>query len=155
MGKGAVISTNTGLTGTVSDELEKVNGTVKLTKKVKLKPNQSLKVSGKGNHPLNSKRVNVIVEPTGEEDGEYTIPSYSFLKSNSKQVAIGLRNMSCQSVTLQKGTVVARLSPTNVVPEMLAPKLETDQISELPTRVSKRSRQEHLQNRVGIGTNSN
>ena len=81
-------------------------------------------MSGKGNHPLNSKWVNVIVEPTGEEDGEYTVPSYSFIKSNSKRVAIGLRNLSCQIITLHKGTVVARLSPTNVVPDMLAPKLE-------------------------------
>ena len=32
--------------------------------------------------------------------------------------------MSCQTVTLHKGTVVARLSPTNVIPEKLAPKLE-------------------------------
>ena len=97
---------------------------MKLTKKVKLKPNQSLKVSGKGNHPLNSKWMNVIVKPTEEEDGEYTIPSYSFLKSNSKRLTIGLRNMTCQTVTLHKGTVVAWLLPANIVPEMLAPKLE-------------------------------
>ena len=106
------------------DELNKVQGTVKLTKKMKLKPDQSLKVSGKGNHPLNSKWMNVIVEPTGEENGEYTVPSYSFIKSNSKRVAIGLRNLSCQTITLHKGTAVARLSPANVVPDMLAPKLE-------------------------------
>ena len=106
------------------DELENVQGAVKLTKKVKLKPNQTLKVSGKGTHPLNSKRVNVIVEPIDEEYGEYAIPSYFFLKSNSKRVAIGLRNMSCQPVTLYKGMVVARLLPMNSIPEKLAPKLE-------------------------------
>ena len=66
------------------DELGKIQGTVKLTKKVKLKLNQTLKVSGKGTHPLNSKQVNVIVEPVDEEYSEYAIPSYSFLKSNSK-----------------------------------------------------------------------
>ena len=32
--------------------------------------------------------------------------------------------MSCQSVTLHKGTEIARLSPGNAVPSMLAPKLE-------------------------------
>ena len=50
-----------------SEALQKVQGTVKLTKRVKLKPNQSLKVSGKGNHPLNTKRVNVAVEPVENE----------------------------------------------------------------------------------------
>ena len=69
---------------TNQNELEKVQGTIKLTKKVKLKPNQTLKVSGKGTHPLNSRRVNVIVESIDEEYSEYTIPSYSFLKLNSK-----------------------------------------------------------------------
>ena len=68
--------------------------------------------------------MNVIVEPIDEEYGEYVIPSYSILKLNSKRVIIGLRNMSCQPVTLHKGTVVARLSPVNVIPEKLAPKLE-------------------------------
>ena len=32
--------------------------------------------------------------------------------------------MSCRSVSLHKGTVIARLSPDNAVPSMLAPKLE-------------------------------
>ena len=108
------------------DGLQKVQGTVKLTRKVKLKPFQSLKLSCKGNNPLNTKQLNVIVEPPENADTEdnYAVPAYSFLKSNSRQVYVGLRNMSCRSVTLHKGTVIARLSPSNVVPSMLAPKLE-------------------------------
>ena len=108
------------------DALQKVQGTVKLTRKIKLKPFQSLKLSSKGNNPLNSKQVNVIVEPPENADTEdnYAVPAYSFLKSNSRRVYVGLRNMSCQSVILHKGTVIARLSPSNAVPSMLAPKLE-------------------------------
>ena len=106
-----------------SKALHKIQGTVKLTKRVKLKAKQSLKVSGKGNHPLNTKRVNVTVEPLEGDEDSYTIPAYTFLRSNSKRVSVGLRNMSCWTVTLHKGTVVARLSPANVVPHMLAPKL--------------------------------
>ena len=95
------------------DALQKVQGTVKLTKKVKLKPFQSLKLSCKGNNPLNTKWVNVVVEPLEDVDAEdnYTVPAYSFLKSNSRQVYVGLRNMSCPTVTLYKGTAIARLSP--------------------------------------------
>ena len=69
--------------------------------------------------------MNVIVEPTEEEDGEYLISSYSFVKSNSKWVPIGLRNMNCITDILNKGMVITQLSPSNVVPNMLAPKLET------------------------------
>ena len=42
-------------------------------------------------------------------------------------VAIGLCIMNCRTVTLNKGTLVARLSPTNRIPDMLAPKLENCQ----------------------------
>ena len=95
---------------------------------MKLKPNQSLKVKARSSNPLNTKRVNVIIEPTDDEEGSYTIPAYTYLKSNSKSVHVGLRNMSCHTVTLCKGTVVAELSPTNAIPKMLAPKLASCQL---------------------------
>ena len=59
--------------------------------------------------------MNVIIEPTDNEEGSYTIPAYTYLKSNSQCVHIGLHNMSCHTVTLPKGTVVAELSPANVI----------------------------------------
>ena len=106
-----------------STQLDKITGRVRLTKSVKLKPNQSLKVKAKSTNPLNTKRVNVIIEPTDDEEGSYTLPAYTYLKSNSRGVHVGLRNMSCRTVTLHKGMVVAELSHTNVIPKMLAPKL--------------------------------
>ena len=89
---------------------------------------QTVKVVGRSDHPLNSKRVNVILEPTESEYGQYTVPSYSFLKSSSRRVNVGLRNMSCKAVTIKKGTAVAQLSPANVIPKMLAPKLAKCQL---------------------------
>ena len=79
------------------DALQKVQGSVKLMRKVKLKPFQSLKLSCKGNNPLNCKWVNLVVEPLDNADTQdkYAVPAYSFLKSNSRQVYVGLRNMSC------------------------------------------------------------
>ena len=58
-----------------STQLDKITGKVRLTKKIKLKPNQSLKVKARCSNPLNTKRVNVIIEPTDDEEGSYTIPS--------------------------------------------------------------------------------
>ena len=111
-----------------STQIDKITGKVWLIKKVKLKPNQSLKVKARSSNPLNTKRVNVIIEPTDDEEGSYTIPAYTYLKSNSRSVHVGLRNMSCRTVTLSKGTVIAELSPTNVIPKMLAPKLASCQL---------------------------
>ena len=49
-------------------KLDKITGKVQLTKNTKLKPNQSLKVKAKSTNPLNTKWVNVIVEPTNDEE---------------------------------------------------------------------------------------
>ena len=95
---------------------------------MKLKPNQSLKVRARSTNPLNTKRVNVIIEPTDDEEGSYTIPSYTYLKSNSRNALVGLQNMSCRTVTLLKGTVIAELSPANVILKMLAPRLASCQL---------------------------
>ena len=111
-----------------STQLDKIAGKVRLTKKLKLKPNQSLKVRARCSNPLNTKWVNVIIEPTDDEEGSYTIPAYTYLKSKSRSVHVGLRNMSCRTVSLSKGTVVAELSPANAIPKMLAPKLASCQL---------------------------
>ena len=109
-------------------QLDKITGKVRLTKNMKLKPNQSLKVKAKSSNPLNTKRVNVIIEQTDDEEGSYTIPAYTYLKSNSRSVHVGLHNMSCHTVTLHKGTVIAELSPANAILKMLAPKLASCQL---------------------------
>ena len=67
-----------------STQLDKIAGKVRLTRKIKLKPNQSLKVRARCSNPLNTKRVNVKIEPTDDEEGSYTIPAYTYLKSNSR-----------------------------------------------------------------------
>ena len=90
-----------------STQLDKITGKVWLTKKIKLKPNQSLKVKARCSNPLNTKRVNVIIEPTDDEEGNYTIPAYTYLKLNSRSVHVGLRNMSCRTVTLSKGKLAS------------------------------------------------
>ena len=106
-------------------QLNNIKGTVRLTQNVKLKPGQTKRVKSRSNHPLNGKRVNVILEPTEEEEGSYTVPSYNFVKGNSRSIHVGLRNLGCRTITLKKGTVVAQLSPANMIPKMLAPKLKS------------------------------
>ena len=107
-------------------EVVEFEGTVKLTKRLKLKPQQTQRISGKGSHKLSTKRVNIMVEPMDTEGGEYVLPSYSYVKPNSKRVVIGLRNMSCETVILQRGTVVASYNLANAIPDILAPKLEAE-----------------------------
>ena len=83
-------------------------------------------MKSRSNHPLNGKWVNVILEPTEDENGEASqFHSYNFVKGNSKNYTGGIKKSQLlQTVTLKKGTVVAQLSPANAIPKMLAPKLE-------------------------------
>ncbi|MCG8625928.1 MAG: retropepsin-like domain-containing protein, partial [Proteobacteria bacterium] len=98
-------------------KLDEIKGEVRLTRKVKLKPNETKTSLGRSNHPLNEKRVNVIVEPSDGEGSKYTVPSYTYIKQNSRRVSVGLRNLSCRTITLSKGTVVATLSPAKKIPK--------------------------------------
>ena len=69
------------------------------------------------------------------------------LNPNSKRVTIGLQNMSCRTVTLMKGTIVARLLPVNKIPDMVAPEFAKDKL-EFTTG-------DHLQNRNSELVNTN
>ena len=63
--------------------------------------------------------------------------------------------MSCQPVTLHKGTVVARLSPVNVIPEKLTPKLEPIKLASCQLELAKDQGLKNQPTQVRIGTNSN
>ena len=125
-------------------QLSNIKGTIRLTCNVKLKPGQTQKVKSRSNHPLNGKQVNVILEPTEDEEGSYTIPSYNFVKGNSRSIHVGLRNLSCRTVTLKKGTVVAQLSPANEIPKMLAPKSVDHELESVKNEDLKSNRPEFV-----------
>ena len=111
-----------------SGELDKIEGEIKLLKQIILAPGETKQVDGYSNHPLNSKRVNVIVEPLETPEGKYIVRVYTWTRGNSRRVQILLRNVSSGKVTLKKGARVARLSPANKIPPMLAPKREVIEI---------------------------
>ena len=52
--------------------------------------------------------------------------------------------MSCRTITLQKGTVIAELSPANAVTKMLAPKLASWQVEFVNNQGPKNSKLEFI-----------
>ena len=84
--------------------------------------------------------MNVIVESDPERDYSSAIPinGYTVLKPGSSRVSIGIRNISCQSVTIPAKTVVAKIAATNVVPPSYAPNVESnEQLQRLSKPTSK------------------
>ena len=112
-----------------SFDLNQVNGQVKLTKAVVIKPFQMVHVSGHTECNQHFKRVNVIVESNPERvySGAIPINGYTVLKPGSSRVSIGIRNISCRSVTIPAKAVVAKISAANVVSHSYAPNVENNE----------------------------
>ena len=104
-----------------------MNGKVKLTKSVVIKPFQTVYVSSLTECSQHFKRVNVIVEsdPKKEYGAAILINGYTVLKPGSSQVSVGIRNISCQRVMIQARTVIAKIAAANVVPHSYAPNVES------------------------------
>ena len=81
--------------------------------------------------------MRVITEPTDRFDNEAvrTVTIYSTLKPGSSRVSIGLRNLSCKSITIKPKTVVAKVAAANIVPISIAPKLEGEEKQDLRKRI--------------------
>ena len=73
--------------------------------------------------PALDKRLNVTTESAGHiQEGKIKlIPSYENIKPGSQRVAVVLYNSSNDKITLEKGTIVAKVAAANIVPPMLAP----------------------------------
>ena len=102
------------------DVLAQAKGDVKLTQKVVIPPLETINVSGLTNINKHSKCVNIITEPR-EEDDEFTVPCYSYMRPGSKRAAVALCNLSEKPQVLHKGTVVAKIQAANLIPPKLAP----------------------------------
>ena len=114
-------------------DLDTVRGCVKVTKAITIPPFQTVQATGITNCNTHFKRVRVITEPTNRFDNEAvrTVTIYSTLKPDSSRVSIGLRNLSCKSVTVKPKTVVAEVAAANIVPISIAPKLEGEEKQDL------------------------
>ena len=70
--------------------------------------------------------VHVVTEASDKSNHDAIKPIYvcSMLKPGWSRVPIGLRNLSCKSVTIMSRTVVATVATANLVPLSVAPNLE-------------------------------
>ena len=98
-------------------DLNQVKGKVKLTKAVTIKPFQTVHVPGFTECDQHFKRENVIVEsdPKINYETAILINGYTVLKPGSPRVSVGIRNISCKSITLPAKATIAKVAVVNVV----------------------------------------
>ena len=104
----------------VSGELDRCTGEVRVTRDIHVGEGETVQVSGRSDHPLNCKRVNVILEPLETPEGALVVRTYAMTKSNGRRVPLIFRNLSGRKQVIKKGTRVAKLSPANKVPRVMA-----------------------------------
>ena len=104
----------------VSGDLDRCTGEVRVTRDIQVGEGETVQVSGRSDHLLNCKRVNVILEPLETPEGALVVRTYAMTKSNGRRVPLIFRNLSGRKQVIRKGTRVARLSPANKVPRVLA-----------------------------------
>ena len=106
---------------------------MKVTKAVTISPYETVHVPGLTDCNSHFKRVHVMMEASEKFNHEAvkTICTYSMLKPGSSRFSIGLRNLSCKSVTIKSKTVVATVETANLVPFSVAPNLGGEDKEEL------------------------
>ena len=63
-------------------------------------------------------------------DSVVPIHGYTMLRPGSSRVSVGLRNISCQKITIQAKSVIAKVTAANVIPHSLAPNINQEQLKE-------------------------
>ena len=74
----------------VSGELDQCTGEVRVTRDIHVGEGETVQVSGRSDHPLNCKRVNVILEPLETSEGALVVRTYAMTKSNGRRVPFDL-----------------------------------------------------------------
>ena len=109
-------------------DLDQVKGKVKLTKAVTIRPFQTVHMSVITECDRHFKRVNVMVESDPKKNYDATIPInvYTVLKPGSSRLSVGIRNISCKSITIPTKTIIAKVAAANVVPHSYARNVENN-----------------------------
>ena len=105
--------------------LDSMEGKVKFSKSVVLKPFETVLVSGISESRQHRKRFNVMIDRVEGSLGDDVVPanSYSILYPGSTRAKVSLRNMTPKEIVLKAKTCVAKMAAANVVLHMLVPKI--------------------------------
>ena len=71
----------------------------------------------------------MIVEsdPKREYGAAIPINGYTVLKPGSSRVTVGIRNISCQCITIPAKTIIAKVAAANVIPHSYTPNVESNE----------------------------
>ena len=112
----------------INDEqiLSKINDVLKLARDTTISPFGTVEVKVIMKTPNHYKHVNVVVDNLPERQCcRYvtTVQQIQTLKPGSNKIPVVLRNLSCRTLKVRKGTKIAHVEASNIVPTMIKQRL--------------------------------
>ena len=112
----------------INDEqiLSKIDNVLKLTRDTTISPFGTVKVKGIIKTPNHYKHVNVVVDNLPEKlccSDITTVQQIQTLKPGSNKIPVVLRNLSCRTLKVRKGTKIAHVEASNIVPTIVKQRL--------------------------------
>ena len=117
-----------------SFDLNLAKGHLKISKQITLEAGETLKVQATSQIRGNQKRLHVVAEPVAIGGAAntpelVTVPTYSICMPGSHRVAVIIRNVTSEVLTLKKGQVIAELTAANLIPNKMAPRYVGEKVT--------------------------
>ena len=103
--------------------ISKINNVLKIAKDTTIDPFGMIEVKGVIKTPNHYKCVNVVVDnlPENQHCKDITVAQQiQVLKPGSNKIPVVLRNLSCRTLKLKKGTKIAHVEASSIVPPMVS-----------------------------------
>ena len=103
--------------------ISKIDNVLKIAKETTVVPFGTIEVKGVIKTPNHYKWVNVVVDNLPENQhckDIATAQQIQVLKPGSNKIPIVIRNLSCRTLKLKKGTKIAHVEASNIVPPMVS-----------------------------------
>ena len=100
----------------------KIDNVLKLAKDTSIDPFGTIEVKGIIKTPNHYKHVNVVIENLSENQccKDMTVAQQiQVLKPGSNKIPVVLRNLSCRTLKVKKGTKIAHAEASNTVPTIV------------------------------------
>ena len=106
--------------------LSKIDNVLKLARDTTISPFRTVEVKGIMKTPNHYKHLNVVVDNLPERQhcrDVTTVQQIQTLKPRSNKILVVLRNLSCRTLKVRKGTKIAHVEASNIVPTMVKQRL--------------------------------
>ena len=121
--------------------LSKIDNVLKLARDTTISPFGTVEVKGIMKTPNHYKHVNVVVDNLPERKhcrDVTTVQQIQTLKPGLHKILVVLRNLSCRTLKVRKGTKIAHVEVSNIVPTMVKQRLSENMLEREAGNVPKK-----------------